>query len=303
VRVIIITPASPAHHKHLCAYLAERHDVVGVINPVGRMLNRHDRLEKARQAFSSFGVTYLALRTLGARRNPLMGWNWIAAFEDAEARFFADAELRYRRADIGSRTYSVEDVNGASTITLLRDLAPDAVVCLGGPIYREALVDVCGTMVNIHSGISPLYNGASTIMFAFANGHVHLCGGTLMTMSNVVDGGDILAHYLPAIVEDDDPATLFMKTVRGACEASSRFLKHLEAEGRFSKAPQHSPLFYCTSESWTVHQTQRVRLHLERRTAAKHIRSEDLRVYWDKRTDGEAASEAKATVERLLGTD
>ena len=60
-------------------------------------------------------------------------------------------------------------------------------------------------MLNFHSGVSPLYNGSATILFAFANGHVHLCGGTLMTMSPVVDGGDVLAHFLPAIEAETHP--------------------------------------------------------------------------------------------------
>ena len=109
---------------------------------------------------------------------------------------------------------AVDDVNSAATIEHLRSLQPDVVVCLGGPIYREALIEAVPLMVNFHSGISPLYNGTSTIAFAFANGHPHLCGGTLMLMSTAVDGGDILAHYLPSIEPDDDPASLFAKTVR-----------------------------------------------------------------------------------------
>src|SRR5262249_3036592 len=118
----------------------------------------------------------------------------------------------------------VLDVNAEATIELVRDAAADVVLCLGGPIYRAPLINACGTMINFHSGVSPLYNGASAIMFAFPNGHFRLCGGTLVTMSPIVDGGDILAHYLPAIEAGDTPATLFMKTVRGAAETADRFL-------------------------------------------------------------------------------
>ena len=36
-----------------------------------------------------------------------------------------------------------------------------------------------------------------TISFAFANGHISLCGGTLMIINEKVDGGHILAHLPP----------------------------------------------------------------------------------------------------------
>jgi methionyl-tRNA formyltransferase len=155
-------------------------------------------------------------------------------------------------------------------------------------------------MINFHSGISPLYNGASTIFFAFANGHVDLCGGTLMTMSPVVDGGDIIAHYLPAIELGDDPATIFAKTVRGAAVTCASFLDYLDGSREFSRVEQPPPLFYYTSESWTVHYTQRIRRHLEVGTLANHLRAEELIDYWSCPSDGEAREKLRETLTRLL---
>ena len=300
MRVAIITPAAPAHHQHFCAHLAERHDVVGVVHPAPRPTSFCGQLAKLRRHFAH-GVTYGTLRTLAAVRTPLIGWNWREAHDAAEARFFAGAADAYERAGVADVAHEVGDVNGDETIALVRRLAPDVVLCLGGPVYKRPLIEACGTMINFHSGVSPVYNGASTIMFAFANGHVHLCGGTLMTMSPVVDGGDIMAHYLPAIERDDDPATLFMKTVRGAADVCSRFLDHLAATGgSFTKVPQTPPLFTCTNEGWTVHHTQRIRRHLELGTVARHLRPEQLRPYWNLGSDREARDSVRETISGLL---
>jgi folate-dependent phosphoribosylglycinamide formyltransferase PurN len=299
MRVAIITPAAPAHHQHFCAHLAERHEVVGVIHPAPRASSVCGQLRKMRRQFAH-GVTYGTLRTLAAVGNPLIGWNWREALDAAETRFFPEAAAAYERAGVPAVARRVADVNGDETISLVRKLAPDAVLCLGGPVYRKPLIDACGTMINFHSGVSPVYNGASTIMFAFANGHVHLCGGTLMTMSSVVDGGDIMAHYLPAIEPGDDPATLFMKTVHGAADVCSRFLDHVARAGSFTKVPQTPPLFHCTSEGWTVHHTQRIRRHLELGTAARHLRPEQVRPYWALGSDGEARDRVRETISGLL---
>lgn len=237
---------------------------------------------------------------LGSVRSPLLGWNWVRAHDEAERRFFPNASEDYARSGLEQRAHFVQDVNDADTISLVRQLAPDAVVCLGGPIYRPELINECHPMINFHSGISPIYNGASTILFAFANGHVHLCGGTLMTMSPVVDGGDILAHFLPSIEPGDDPALLFMRTVRGAAEVCSQFLVYLREEGKFTRAIQSPPLFHCTAESWTVFQTQRIQRHIERNTVERHLRAVETVRYWDLSSDKEADAKARRTIERLL---
>jgi folate-dependent phosphoribosylglycinamide formyltransferase PurN len=300
VRVLIITPVSPAHHKHFCVYLASRHDVVGVIHPAVPPKTLRRKLRRTRHLFSSAGGTLGTLRMLATISSPLIGWDAAKALAEGEQRYFADAHRDYEVAGLAAIAHMVDDVNGRETISLIRELDPQVVVCLGGPVYREPLIEACGTMINFHSGVSPLYNGSSTVMFAFANGHVHLCGGTLMTMSPIVDGGDILAHYLPEIVADDDPSTLFLRTVQGAATVTSEFLAHFSSAATFTSAPQTPPLFYTTSDAWTIHETHKVRRHLEQKTAARHCRPEETLSYWNLKSNAEATQRARATIERLL---
>jgi hypothetical protein len=276
--------------------------VVGVVHPAPLPGGLAPKLRKARRQLRDSGPVYGTLRVLASVPSPVIGWDWISATEEAEERFFPDVDEAYRDL-VAPIAHTVSDVNAPAAIRLVRDLRPDAVVCLGGPIYRRPLIEACEPMFNFHSGISPIYNGASTIMFAFANGHFRLCGGTLMTMSPVVDGGDILAHFLPAIDEDDTPATLFMKTVRGAAQVYDEFLTHLEQRGAFTKAPQPPPLFTCTSEGWTLYQAHRIRRHLERGAVSAHVRREEAIAYWDLQSDAEARDRAQQTIRKLLGLE
>jgi hypothetical protein len=297
VKLAIITPQQPLHHEHLCAYLARRHELVGVVHPNGHRST--SRVQRLRKELRDYGAGHAVLRALATVPGPLRGWDpaaWRAAIDER----FAGAGEEYR-ALAAPVARSVDDVNGPEAIAHLRALAPDVVMCLGGPIYRPALIEAVPLMVNFHSGVSPLYNGASTIAFAFANGHPQLCGGTLMVMNPVVDGGDILGHYLPAIEPDDDPATLFAKTVGGAAKIAGAFLDHLEAGAGFTSCPQPPPLFYYRGADWTIHHGQRVRRAIDRRVVDVHLRAERLEPYWDA-GDGDAARRrVNATLAALLG--
>lgn len=273
---------------------------MAIVHPSRRRADLRTRARIARRQVKDFGVVNTTLRALGSTATPLIGWDWRTAFEEAERRFFPNAESDYV-AFASPLARRIDDINSEEGVNLIRNTDADVVVCLGGPIYRPPLIEACTSMINFHSGISPIYNGASTIMFAFANGHFRLCGGTLMTMSPVVDGGDILAHYLPALHEDDTPATLFMKTVGGAADVTHRFIADVERSGSFTKVSQPPPLFICTSAGWTVYHTHQVRRHLERRVLVQHLRPERCIDYWTLGSDAEAERCASDTLQRLLG--
>jgi methionyl-tRNA formyltransferase len=300
VRVVIITPEPQAHSRHFCAYLGQRHELARVIHPAPARSSVEAKVRRVRREVSRSGVTHAVLWALAALPVPLTGWDWGSAISEVEDRFFPGVRAAYDEvaAPVAAQ---VVDVNAETTIRLVREAAADVVVCLGGPIYRSPLITACKTMINFHSGLSPLYNGASTIMFAFANGHVRLCGGTLMTMSTSVDGGDILSHYLPAIEAGDTPATLFLKTVRGAAEVTDRFLAHVGRTGTFAKCPQPAPLFYYTSGDWTIHHACELRRHLKHRRAAGAERFEETVEYYSSASDEEARERVRETIERLLG--
>src|SRR5437588_616076 len=300
MRIVIITPERQAHSKHFCASLGRRYDLVRVIHPAPARLGMRAKLRRARRELGRPGITHSLLWALAALPHLWVGWDWTSAVSEAENLFFPGVAAAYDEI-VAPVAVRVSDVNTEATIRLVREAAADVVLCLGGPIYRAPLINACKTMINFHSGVSPLYNGASTIMFAFANGHFRLCGGTLMTMSPTVDGGAILAHYLPAIEAEDTPVSLFMKTVRGAAEAADRFLAHFERTGTFTRCPQPPPLFYYTSGDWTIHYTCQLRRHLERGGAAGAVRPAEFVEYYASASDKEACAHVRETIERLLG--
>ena len=174
-------------------------------------------------------------------------------------------------------------------------------VCLGGPIYPRSFIEACPLVLNYHSGYSPVYNGSSAIWFAFANGHPQLCGGTLMVMNTVIDGGNILAHYLPAISPTDDPFSLFYKTTVASAILYDRFLSYLQRLGpSFAKAPQCDPLFYCRSRDWTILHAMRVRRNVRQQICSRFIRDESFVEYWREPSDAAAVAAVQRTTTRLM---
>ena len=289
MKVAVVTPAGSAHGQHLCAEIAARHELVGVLHPAPS--GGSSKLSRVRREIAAFGLPYELLRL--AASGPGGGWRQGAGASTAS--FFPGAA-----APDPSLTRSFADVNSPEAVAWLASLGADVGLCLGGPIYRASLIESVPLMLNFHSGVSPLYNGTSTIAFAFANGHAHLCGGTLMVMSAAVDGGDILGHYLPAVERNDDPATLFAKTVRGAAEIAVRFLDGF-GDGGFARVAQPPPLFYYRGSDWTVDQGQRVRRRMADGVRDDQLRAEPrLEAYWEAGDDAAAAAQVRSVLGDLL---
>ena len=285
MRVVIITDKG-LMHKYLCVQIAERHDVVAVLHPAGRSPAAQGRWRSIAADVRKYGAPATILQKLSGR----VGWNRQASVQRAQQRVFAGVDAAYD-ARVARVARDVEDVNGPHAVRLLADLEADVVLCLGGPIYRAPLIKAAKLMLNYHTGISPIYNGTGTIFWTFANKHVHLAGGTLMVMSEVVDGGDILAHYLCPIEADDDPGTLFMKAIEGGTRLYDRFLRHLSDGGRYVSVPQPRSFFDYRGFEWTVSQTLSVQRHIDQGLCRRFARGEEIVEYW-RLPSAEAARQA-----------
>jgi Formyl transferase len=278
VRVVVIT-GKGLMHKYLCAQLAAKHEVVAILHPTEPRQLVTSKLRSIRRDYKSYGALALILRKLSAVTSPRLGWTRQHSVYRAERRFFLEAATVYR-ARLGHLARDVEDINGPTAVRLLSGLKADVVICLGGPVYRAPLIKATPLMLNYHTGISPIYNGAGTIFWTFANRHLHLAGGTLMIMNEVVDGGDILAHYLCPIAADDDPGDLFMKAVIGGTRLYDRFLQHLNSGGPYVSVQQPQPFFNYKGLDWTVFQSLSVQHNINRGLSRKFARPEEIVEYW-----------------------
>lgn len=294
MRVVIVTGEN-LHHQQLCVGLFDRHEVVGIVHPLS---GQGSRLRRLRNRARNYGPIYAALSAATNGPRWLAGWATKPELAREARKRFGDTARAYKKLP-DSLIHRNVDIKARGS-SLLQQLKPDVVAVLGGPIYPREFIESAPLVLNFHSGLSPIYNGSATIQFAFANGQPHLCGGTLMTMNAVVDGGAILGHFLPEVESGDTPASLFMKTASGATRMYDNFLKHLSSNGTFSSVEQTPPFFYYRGLHWTLYQTLLTRRYVEMDVARKYARGESVIEYWKALDDASAQRDFESTVHRLV---
>jgi folate-dependent phosphoribosylglycinamide formyltransferase PurN len=299
MRVAIVTGQDP-HHKHLCVKLASICNVVAIIHPTNS--GRRSKLPFGRllRQSKSRGLFTVAMYLLGKVFSGISKSRPSAGASLPKNAGFSGSIAEYDRIP-ASLIHSDCNVRDPEVISLLQSVKPDVTVCLGGPVYPSAFIEASPLTLNFHSGIAPIYNGAASIQFAFANAHPHLCGGTLMIMGVEVDGGRILGHYLPEIESGDTPQSLFEKTVGGAAVMYARIIEEMQLRGTvLQRIPQPSPLFFTRAIELGLYQKAMIARHVRQDLPARYKRPEAIVEYWREPTGQEALHLYQTTLDRLL---
>jgi methionyl-tRNA formyltransferase len=299
MKVVIITTPEEMYHRHLCAEIARRHRVVAVLHPRPRSGARTTRLELMRRLMRALGAPRDLLQGLARRALTWNGWDATADLAEASRRLIPGAGVAYERY-AAPVAREVDDINSADGVRLLASLEPDVVVCSGGPIYRPPLIEAARLMLNFHTGISPIYNGAFTVYWTFANRQPHLTGGTLMLMSPVVDGGDVLGHYLPVVEPGDTPGIQFVKSIMGGTAMYNRFLDDLAAGKPYIALPQGRSFRRYLIEEWTPFQPLAIRRYIADDLCRRFACPERIHDYWRLPDRDAAERELRATLLRLV---
>jgi hypothetical protein len=301
MRVVIVTGRSP-HQKNLCVKLARSQEVVGIIRPEDEPRGPGVSFRKLVRQMRKDGV---ALVLLHALKGLPAGGRGLAPNGGPAASDVPDFNASVGEyTSLSASLFHDCNVKSPDAVSSLKSLRPDVTICLGGPVYPKEFIKASPLMLNFHSGLSPVYNGSASIQFAFANGHLHLCGGTLMLMSAAVDGGGILGHYLPAIHEGETPETLFQKTVNGAVGMYDRILTgNVGEQVRLLAVAQPRPLFYTRGAEFGWHHRVMIARHCRANLAARFQRPEKIVEYWRASDSTAAASSCRQTIESLLWGD
>ena len=282
-RTIIVADFDDLHHQHLATIMCKTCDVIALVSPLlPSSIRRRRRLPISHRRV---GIVFRALTkwTGQSLEGPLTpfaprAWSAPAAMRRAYDTVIPQAEECFRKATnhIARHHISFDTSDG---LKQLMALGAEVAVFSGGPIFSREVTETIPVALNIHTGISPLYNGSFTNFWPFANGHPQLTGMTLMRMDPAIDGGPMLAHGLPSIEAGDDPATLFLKSVCLGARAASRVIERLPASAMVS-VKQPRPLNYFRGRDWSLLQNLRVSMLLDEGICTNHIRPESLTEYW-----------------------
>lgn len=299
MRVVIVTGTQP-HHKNLCGAITSAFNVVAIIHPAERVSGSAMRGRRLLRQARTNGWPLAIMRVLGELSSRWKGRAGCVEGGSTRSTGFSEGIEAYQRIP-RSLIRTNCDVRDPRSHEFLRSLCPDVTLCLGGPVYPRPFIDASPLTLNFHSGVSPIYNGTASIQFAFANGHPHLCGGTVMMMSGEVDGGRILGHYLPGIDRGDSPDSLFRKTVRGAPVMYARILEYLQTgTGVVQYVPQPPPLFYTRGFQLGWYQSAMIAQNLSSDISARFQREESFVEYWREPCQAAATMALQSTLESLL---
>jgi hypothetical protein len=227
-----------------------------------------------------YGFLLTGLKILSIFYNKYFSKSYIKQLKVIEKLYFGKYESIFDC--LSNSVFTLDSVNNLKAISLIVENKIDIICNLGGDIAgREFIASAKLFCLNIHSGLSPFYNGSQSAAWAFANQRPNFCGITLMRMNERIDGGDILAHYLPSIDINDTAATLFCKGIIGGVNAIVEYVNFVEHNGPVTGISQGRTFLFTRGMDWNILNDVKLNLAYRKRLAIRYIRPEKYIFYFN----------------------
>ena len=121
----------------------------------------------------------------------------------------------------------------------------DVIVIFGSSLIKGQLFQKLSTkkVINLHMGISPEYLGAACNFWAMYDDNLQYVGGTIQTLSEKVDSGEILKYSYPQeITNNFNPVFFAMEAVRSTIIDAVVVLENLDSYLNKSIVPDSNRL-------------------------------------------------------------
>jgi folate-dependent phosphoribosylglycinamide formyltransferase PurN len=279
IKLAVVTNEN-LHHRYFVSELYDHFDVAIIIIPTG--IKGEGFLQKiSNKKMLMYGKLWFLLKMLSLVYNKIFAHSMAGATRRNENAFFKDHARRFDAIPT-EKIARVETVNSAVAIDLIKKNDIDIICFLGGDIAKGAFIGsakICS--LNYHSGLSPFYNGNKTIFHAVKDSRPNFAGGTLMYITERIDGGGILAHYLPEIQDDDTAACLFMKGIKGAVLLYKQFLEYIQENELPAGVIQQKSFRYVRNIDWIITDDIKLRNFETSGGMKSYRREEQVIAYYD----------------------
>lgn len=279
MKLAIVTNNS-LHHKYFITELAKNFDVELIFQPTG-IKNKGVLKTLRAKKFFMYGLFWFMLKMISLLYNKLSSNSMMKKIAKNEPIYFSEAEELFAKIP-KQKIHKPRTINSIEAIELVKKHEIDIICFLGGDLARKEFINsakVCS--LNFHSGISPYYNGNKTIFHAVKDYRPNFAGGTLMYITERIDGGGILAHYLPEITDKDDAATLFMKGVIGAVKLYKEFLEHIKENELPKGVVQQRSFKYVRNIDWNYMDDIKLKRFEKEGKMRIYQRKEEIIKYYD----------------------
>lgn len=266
------------HHKYF-AY--ELYRELGVKLIVIQQPVHHIGRSFREKKLLSFGLYWFLQKMLSLLYNFLGKNSMSGALKTREKQYFEPYGEKFAEIP-GDIIIRVPSVNDDIVAHLLQEKNIDIICFLGGEIVDGRIIRTARMCsLNFHSGLSPYYNGNKSIFHAVKDHRPNFAGGTLMYITPRVDGGKILAHFIPSIESNDTAADLFMKTIIGAVKLYLSFFSYIREHPLPEGVIQERSFRYTRNIDWTIMDDIRLRRFEKENGMKRFIRGEQFIYYYD----------------------
>lgn len=107
-----------------------------------------------------------------------------------------------------SKERHITSVNDEDCITLLKTIQPDIILVNGTRILSKRLLESTrATIINMHTGITPMYRGVHGGYWALVNSDAEHCGVTIHLVDKGIDTGKVLYQAMIPLSSKDNYLT------------------------------------------------------------------------------------------------
>jgi len=275
LKIALVTNNSP-RHKHFIVELNKMLNVKCIIIPSQKSTGRG-----IRHKIKQYGIIWVLLKIISTLYVKWSKSSYLNLLKRTENVFFNSSFKEFNEID-PARIHRLETVNSKVAIDLIRNNQIDVICFLGGDIARKNFINSARiACLNIHSGLSPFYNGSNSAQWTFADFRPNFCGVTLMRMNERIDGGNIISHYLPEITSKDDVSTLFCKGINGGIQLILDEIKNINNGDVFSGIRQNRCFKYTRGMDWVIYHDLRLNLFHKSGRIKLYNRKEKIFTYAD----------------------
>jgi hypothetical protein len=154
-----------------------------------------------------------------------------------------------------------DSVNSEEVVSRLRAEKPDALLCHGTSLVKQAVLETAPVALNLHWGLSPLYRGTHCTDWALINWDPLNIGVTIHRLSRVIDGGGVAAQARARITAKDTCHSINMQLTRLGTDLCARLVEDLRAgkEIRYHDQDYRAGIL-TVNRQWNKHAARQVRL-------------------------------------------
>lgn len=220
MRNVLIT-RDGLEHRYVANRLDREIGLDAVVVDEGRPQTRLQRMQQLRRRYTA---PQICGRLVVACLKHV--WGDAESYETAVRGVLGSDADQLNRPELETR---VRGINTTEGIECIRRLQPDRILVYGSGIIGAEVLDLSAQPpLNLHTGFSPFYRGASGAFWPLHEGELDKIGATIHEVTAKVDGGDIYSVRQAVLQADDDLHAVFARCVLVGAGQFVEVLRRLE---------------------------------------------------------------------------